>query len=876
MAADQARSESPSSSDIPSSGPTFDVRLEHSINYRTPPEEGAFSEKADHTHLAPDQCPADNREVAHRFHDDLELLRVERLVSKEEHQAAAGTGHSILSAEKRSRHREEPEDAFNTVVVHAPDVHHEVKSTPFTRLIRRLKRFPKLFRYVAYAMPVAIILLTPILIDSLAYRKDLIPVGGTNGVELMWFGIWLEVVWLTLWGARLVTATMPWLFRICATAVGSMTPNKWKDIGRSLELHTALFIWGLTVLCSFLPIVNNHRVLAAGVDPDGDVPYLKWVDVVEKVIIALFVLSTLNFVEKILIQWIATSFHQRTYSSRIAQNRMETDFLVRLYEHAKTQLEDKDPVWKPYAQETSGMRTPLQTLHKNARQAIGKVGSVANRMAGDFTGRKVLKGNHPRKVVMELLRTTQSSHTLARVFYRTFVRPGHDTITPDDLQPAFTSSEDAEACFGVFDKDLNGDISMEELEMVCNEIHLEKKAIAASLKDLDAVIRKLDRVFLVVIVVVAIVVFVSILSNSTAAALTSAGTVVLGLSWLLQATAQEFLQSIIFVFVKHPFDVGDRVTVYGNTGTLMRGDDYYVQEISLLFTEFKKMEGHTVQAPNSLLNTLFILNQRRSTGLADPVELKLRFGTSSELIEELKARMLLFVLANKRDYAPKILTEVKTIDELYSITMNFIFFHKTSYQNELLRLQRHDKFATELMRVIHELGIEGPRRQQPGGTKDWPLYFSGMPPPAYATAGHAAQDGPHGPSPRTMSPAPPQSHAAPTAHADVHRNGSVNLVRGRARSDSRALAAAAAAESGPHEFGDVYENRRLDGHGVRRRSSLHYTPATINEGAETTALEREPSAAGSAAPSESTNRQRLWGRNRSRSKAVSPNSAAMV
>jgi hypothetical protein len=78
--------------------------------------------------------------------------------------------------------------------------------------------------------------------------------------------------------------------------------------------------------------------------------------------------------------------------------------------------------------------------------------------------------------------------------------------------------------------------------MVCNEIHLEKKAIAASLKDLDSVVKKLDQVFMFLIVVVVIIVFISIISNSAAAALTSTGTVLLGLSWLLQATAQEFLQ----------------------------------------------------------------------------------------------------------------------------------------------------------------------------------------------------------------------------------------------------------------------------------------------------------------------------------------------
>lgn len=81
--------------------------------------------------------------------------------------------------------------------------------------------------------------------------------------------------------------------------------------------------------------------------------------------------------------------------------------------------------------------------------------------------------------------------------------------------------------------------------------------------------------------------------------LTSASSSVLALSWLFSGTAQEFLASLVFVFVKHPFDVGDRVDIY-NTGT-NRIDTFYVKEIALMYTEFKRPEGHVVQAPNSLL-----------------------------------------------------------------------------------------------------------------------------------------------------------------------------------------------------------------------------------------------------------------------------------
>lgn len=438
----------------------------------------------------------------------------------------------------------------------------------------------------------AAILLTPILLDIYAFPGSENPVGGAGGLQLLWFGIWLEIVWCSLWASRIIVASMPFWFGICAKIVGSNNHKKWKDIGRQMEMPTALFLWMLGQISSFKVITDNHRA-AGGTWTDDNPPYVTWIDVIWKVIIALFVLATGNWLEKILIQWIATSFHVRTYSSRIEQNRITMDFLIQLYEYSKQRLIHEDTEWAEANGGPSGSKTPLKMVQQNARQAWSNIEKVAGKFAGDFTGRKIMSAGHPRKVVLELLRNTHSSHILARRIYRTFVREGAETITQEDLKEAFASAEDAEACFGIFDKDLNGDISMEELELVCNEVHLEKKSIAASLKDLDSVVKKLDQVFLFIIFIIAIIVFIAIFSGSAASALGTSGTTILGLSWMLQATAQEFLQSIIFVFVKHPFDVGDRVTVYGNTGSLGTGDDYYVQEVSLLYTEFKKMEGHS-------------------------------------------------------------------------------------------------------------------------------------------------------------------------------------------------------------------------------------------------------------------------------------------
>lgn len=141
--------------------------------------------------------------------------------------------------------------------------------------------------------------------------------------------------------------------------------------------------------------------------------------------------------------------------------------------------------------------------------------------------------------------STNGSQVLARRLYRTYAHEDSETVLADDLRMAFDNDDEADAAFTMFDKDLNGDISMEELEAVCVEIGRERKAITASLKDLDSVVSKLNDVFIFIVIVVTILVFISLISTSAQTALTSLGSTVLALSWLFSATAQEFLQSVV-------------------------------------------------------------------------------------------------------------------------------------------------------------------------------------------------------------------------------------------------------------------------------------------------------------------------------------------
>ncbi|TKX22485.1 hypothetical protein C1H76_5267 [Elsinoe australis] len=630
--------------------------------------------------------------------------------------------------------------------------------------------------------------------------------------------IWLEIVWLTLWAGRLLAKALPWPIGILSSLFTN-NGKKWRDMGKQLELPATLFFWWLAVEISFLPTMTNHRL-------DRRVETAPWMKTMNKVLVSIFVGAILNFVEKIIIQLIAISFHLRTYQDRIEINKFQIGSLAKLYEYSKGKIQMEDSEFENPSMPGSGARTPGQFFNeatKQTKQAVNKFGDIAGKVAGDFTGKSVLKSSHPQQVILQLLNSTSGSQVLARRLYRTFGREDTQTVHQEDLTEAFSNEEEATAAFSMFDKDMNGDISMEELEAVCVEIGRERKSITASLKDLDSVVSKLDDVFMFVVAIIVILVFISLISTSAATAITSAGSALLALSWLFSATAQEFLQSVIFVFVKHPFDVGDRVSVYGNTGALGKGDDYFVKEISLLYTEFKKMEGHIVQAPNSYLNTLFILNMRRSGGLAEAVPVTFKYGTTLEQIEGLRNRLLEFVKSEKREYQSNILTELREVSEAHSITLNVVFFYKSNWQNEGLRLARRNKFICALMVTMQELGIEGPRMRYPGMKESFPVYLQNIPHMATPGMGHGGHpDDPRGwhaeeqqKDPDFVAPLPQQQGTPSTGFSeDFNRVTSFRAPNRRQRSESLAamnrrvdFSLGARDAANMDSMGDVYDDR---------------------------------------------------------------------
>jgi len=145
-----------------------------------------------------------------RLGDDLLMLEVEQVVNRvETANDEMHIGRNKSLARSRSRHNgSEPADDFDigTTPIHEQTKIYKPPANPTTKLAKFFKSIHQssfLVRYFCYIAPLCILLLIPLLFGLLLFKT-----AHVGGVRLFWFGIWLEIVWLTLWAAR-VSSILP-------------------------------------------------------------------------------------------------------------------------------------------------------------------------------------------------------------------------------------------------------------------------------------------------------------------------------------------------------------------------------------------------------------------------------------------------------------------------------------------------------------------------------------------------------------------------------------------------------------------------------------------------------------------------------------------
>lgn len=577
--------------------------------------------------------------------------------------------------------------------------------TTMGKIYDKIYHFSILTRYLLYVAPVALIIAVPIIVGATAA-----PNARIGGTRLTWFFTWIEIVWCSIWISKMIAHYLPFLFQFIVGVVSSGT-RKYALILAALEIPLSLVGWAIVSLATFRPVMTKT--------PGRGPANYNWISVTEKVLAACLFSTLILLVEKVLIQLISISYHRKQFDSKIQESKRNIFLVTALYDASKAMFPSYCP---EFAEEDyiiadvlgisslagtpgkrkSGSATPMRLI-QNVQRVGEQVTSAFGHMAAEVTGKQIFNPTASHSTVILALEKRKSSEALARRIWLSFVLEGNEALHLDDLVDVLGSDreEEAEEIFSALDLDGNGDISLEEMILRVSEFGRERAALANSMRDVDQAIAVLDNLLLAVVFVATIFIFVAWLNQSFTTTLATAGTALLSLSFVFSVTAQELLGSCIFLFVKHPYDVGDRVDI--------NNEQLVVERISLLYTMFRKVKDHKrTQVPNIILNALWVDNISRSKAMREQVNLFISFDTTFEDIELLREEMQKFVRENGRDYQPDIDIEVLDLAEMNKMQLKIEIRHKSNWAIESIRAARRSKFMCALVQAFRKVPIYAP------------------------------------------------------------------------------------------------------------------------------------------------------------------------
>lgn len=90
-----------------------------------------------------------------------------------------------------------------------------------------------------------------------------------------------------------------------------------------------------------------------------------------------------------------------------------------------------------------------------------------------------------------------------------------------------------------------------------------RKALAHTVTDTKTVLKQLDQFFISIVIVITIVVWLILVQITTTNIVFLISSQLLLVAFMFGNTCKNIFEAIVFIFVTHPFDVGDLIVVDG-------------------------------------------------------------------------------------------------------------------------------------------------------------------------------------------------------------------------------------------------------------------------------------------------------------------------
>ncbi|XP_057963877.1 mechanosensitive ion channel protein 10-like isoform X1 [Malania oleifera] len=286
----------------------------------------------------------------------------------------------------------------------------------------------------------------------------------------------------------------------------------------------------------------------------------------------------------------------------------------------------------------------------------------------------------------------------AHRIFKNVAKPGAKYIEEEDLSK-FLKRVEIHTIFPLFEGALKtGRISRSSFKNWVVRAYFERKSLAHSLNDTKTAVQQLHKLASAIVSVIIIVETLMVIGLASTKIIVFVTTQLVLLGFMFQNMCKTIFESIIFVFVMHPFDIGDRCVV--------DGVQMVVEEMNILTTVFLRYDMEKIYYPNSLLLTKPISNFYRSPDMGDGIDFTIDVSTSFETIVALKKAIQIYLESKPKHWNPKHSVIVKEIENVHKMKMCLCVQHTINHQNYGERNNRVSELLLELKKIFESLGIK--------------------------------------------------------------------------------------------------------------------------------------------------------------------------
>ncbi len=222
-------------------------------------------------------------------------------------------------------------------------------------------------------------------------------------------------------------------------------------------------------------------------------------------------------------------------------------------------------------------------------------------------------------------------------------------------------------------------------------------------KNLEQINSAIDKIYfatqILICFLTGIIIFIS--SNGQIGFISGCISTILGTQVVSKILSDNVMQSIIFLFVIHPFDIGDRILININ-GVI---ENLIVAELNVFSTSFFKWDGTFFFIPNTVLIGIPISNIRRSNSIMESHLVQVGSKVSPEKLQKLKELLRRFCMEKKELFTDYILVNYDKIEDSNKVLIRVSMQYQTNYQHYESYLHKRSIFISELSRCLRELKI---------------------------------------------------------------------------------------------------------------------------------------------------------------------------